>query len=401
MPRPKREAADDKGLCRCFVMDAGRSRRRVVGGQLPPDATSPAALPPRLVRVLPTRVRRTYRGGRLLDEIEGRAVPVDSDQPESWIASTTRALNYGLSPLPDEGLTRLVAGACGEITLPALLASSPEYYLGSAHVTSRGTQLGFLAKLLDAAVRLHVQAHPTAAFARKHLASPYGKLEVYYVLAVRPGCAGEIRLGFQRSPGREEWGRIIADQDIPAMDRCFEAIAVHPGEAWIVPGGMPHAIGDGILMVEIMEPSDWVVGCEFERAGVVVPPSGRFMNRDLEFCLQIFDYTARSPAEVRQLCQLAPKTVSSGAGWSLDRLVGANRTSCFAVDRIEASRACVIPGRGQAQVVIQTRGQGELRSEGETVALARGQCCLVAAAAPRVEFCPGGDSAEWLLCSPS
>ena len=40
-----------------------------------------------------------------------------------------------------------------------------------------------------------------------------------------------------------------------------------PGDVWIVPGGLPHAIGAGVLMVEVMEPSDWVVRCEFEREG--------------------------------------------------------------------------------------------------------------------------------------
>jgi len=34
-----------------------------------------------------------------------------------------------------------------------------------------------------------------------------------------------------------------------------------------IPGGILHAIGEGIFMVEIMEPSDLAVRFEFERAG--------------------------------------------------------------------------------------------------------------------------------------
>lgn len=363
--------------------------------------SAPVLHPRLLAPVLPTRVRRNYRGGRLLDEIEGLPRPADSNRPESWIASTTRAVNAGMTPVADEGLTRVGLPGGGETTLPALLASAPEFYLGSAHVTARGTQLGFLAKLLDSAIRLHVQAHPTADFARRFLGSPYGKLEVYYVLGVRSGSAGEFRLGFQHPPERAEWRRIIAEQDIAAMDRCFEPIAVRPGETWIVPGGMPHAIGEGVLMVEIMEPSDWVVRCEFTRGDAAVPPEARFMGRDLDFCLDVFDYRSCPVEEVRRHCELAPLPMDSGPGWALDRIVGANRTSCFKVDRAQASRRVVLPGRGQAQILIQTRGRSEIAANGEALALAAGQCCLVAAAAAQIEFRPGGDAAEWLICSPA
>lgn len=363
--------------------------------------SDPVLQPRLLAPVLPTRVRRNYRGGRLLDEIEGRPHPADSDRPESWIASTTAAVNAGMAPIAGEGLTRVGLPGGGETTLPALLASAPEFYLGSAHVTARGTQLGFLAKLLDSAIRLHVQAHPTADFARRLLGSPYGKLEVYYVLGVRSGTAGQFRLGFQHAPERAEWRRIIAEQDIAAMDRCFEPVAVRPGETWIVPGGMPHAIGEGVLMVEIMEPSDWVVRCEFKRGDALVPPEARFMGRDLEFCLDVFDYRSCTVEEVRRRCELAPVPMDSGPGWALDRVVGADRTRCFVVDRVRASRPAVLPGRRQAAILIQTGGRGEIAVKGESLALATGQCCLVAAAAPQIEFRPGGDSAQWLICSPA
>ena len=52
-------------------------------------------------------------------------------------------------------------------------------------------------------------------------------------------------------------------QDKARMDGCFEKIPVQVGEVWYIPGGMPHAIGEGITMLEMMEPSDLVVRCEF------------------------------------------------------------------------------------------------------------------------------------------
>jgi len=62
-------------------------------------------------------------------------------------------------------------------------------------------------------------------------------------------------------------------------------------DVFIVPGGLPHAIGEGILMVEIMEPTDLFVRAEFSRAGVLLPEEKRYLGRDVEFALAMFDYT--------------------------------------------------------------------------------------------------------------
>lgn len=354
-----------------------------------------------LLPIAPTRVRRNYRGGLLLDRLEGLAAPADSDRPESWLASTVGASNPGMPAVPGEGLTRLVTADGSHRMLASCIERAPEYHLGARHVRHLGTELGFLAKLLDSAMRLHVQAHPTAAFARRHIGSPFGKLEVYYVLAVREGCEGYIRLGFQRPPTPTEWKGIILAQDIAAMDSCFDRIPVHPGEVWIVPGGLPHAIGEGVLMVEVMEPSDLVVRCEFEREGVVVPPAGRFMGRDLDFCLRVFDYTAYSPDEIRQRSLLAPTPLRSGHRWQLDRLVGAERTSCFEIQRLRGCGTVQLPTELRCAFAIQTAGSATLRAGNASVTLAFGQACFVAAAAGPLECDLGPTGSELVFCRPN
>jgi mannose-6-phosphate isomerase len=355
---------------------------------------------PLLVPIQSTRVRRNYRGGGMLDALAGRGHAIDGFQPEDWIGSTIEARNPGLPPRAAEGLTRTSLPAPLPTTLAELFALDPAAYLGAGHAGRVGPHMGFLAKLLDASIRLHVQAHPTADFARARLQSPHGKLEVYHILAVRPGAAGTIWLGFQRPPTREGWRRIIADQDLRAMADCFDPIPVQPGETWIVPGGLPHAIGDGVLMVEVMEPSDWVVRCEFEREGAVVPPEARFMGRDLDFCLDVFDYTARSAAEIRALCQVQPRRIHAGTGWELEQLVGVERTSCFALERLSARHA-VLLGGGRGTLVIATRGAGRVTTGKEVANLAPGTAVFVAAAAPELMFVPGPEPTEWLLCTPA
>jgi mannose-6-phosphate isomerase len=356
---------------------------------------------PRLAAVLPTRVRRNYCGGMLLDQLEGCATPVDSDRPESWIASTIEAVNPGLPPQAAEGLTRLKLAEGTETTLVALIARSPAFYLGVRPAESLGMQLGFLAKLLDSSMRLQVQVHPTTAFAQERLGAPFGKLEVYYVLAVREGAEGFIRLGFQRSPGRDRWKRIVEEQETAAMDACFDPIPVQPGETWIVPGGLPHAIGGGVLMVEVMEPSDLVVRCEFEREGVVVPPAGRFMGRGLDFCLDVFDFAEYPAAEVRRRFCLTPTRLVREAGWIEDRLVGRELTSCFGIHRIQADRPGAWSNEGRCALATVTRGSGVVAVGDEQIALNLGNSCLVAAASDGLIFSPGAPGAEILLCQPA
>ncbi len=59
------------------------------------------------------------------------------------------------------------------------------------------------------------------------------------------------------------------------MEGFFDKIAVKPGDVLFIPGGVPHAVGNGIFMVEIMEPSVLVVRFEFESAGCHAPEPAR------------------------------------------------------------------------------------------------------------------------------
>jgi mannose-6-phosphate isomerase len=266
---------------------------------------------PYLFELKPNRVRRNYRGGRELERLESVATPQDNERPEDWIASTVLAKNPGLDPIENEGLTYLQWRDCPPISLKDCFRQFPNHMLGEVHLKRIGHELGFLTKLLDSAMRLHVQAHPTAQFAQLHLGSNHGKLESYVVLGVRDGQDAYLRLGFQKAVSAAEWKRIVLEQDIPAMDALFERVPVQEGEVWLVPPRLPHAIGEGLLVLEVMEPSDLVVRCEFEREGIVVPPPARFMGRDPDFALQIVDRHAYSVAQITRKCRIEPmvKTV--------------------------------------------------------------------------------------------
>jgi len=87
-------------------------------------------------------------------------------------------------------------------------------------------------------------------------------------------------------------------------------------------------------MVEIMEPSDLVVRFEFERAGYTLPESARFMNRGLDFCLDIFDFDANPESLVRSEYMFEPGLeVTYGETAHRYDLIGAETTPCFRVKK--------------------------------------------------------------------
>ena len=338
---------------------------------------------PALLKLPENRARRNYSGGAAIDMLKRKPVCQDGRQPEEWMASTVTATNPGMDPVEKEGMAFIVDAAGRKRWLTDLFQESPEFYLGAAHFQNYGPHTGFLAKLLDSAIRLHVQAHPSRAYAQRHLNSRWGKLECYAILGVRPGYEPYIRLGFQRPPSRAEWLRIMEQQDIRAMDACFDRVPVRPGEVWYVPGGLPHAIGEGVLMLEVMEPSDLVIRCEFEREGIVVPPQARFMGKDAASSLDIFDYTAYSVEEVTRKFRLTPRVLEETAEYRWEQQTDKTITDSFAIEKLtlQPNGTFTSSQEGRFALLLVTQGVVKIRTGAEEVLLGQGESCFAAAGA--------------------
>ena len=256
---------------------------------------------------------------------------------EDWIASTTRAVNRGREHIAEGVSQALVGHDRTPRDFAQLLASDPEYFLGAAHVKKYGAQPQLLVKFLDSGTRLHFQVHPTREFAQRVLGAPSGKTEAYYVLGSRPPetpsksrpkalptvspsePTGYIYVGFQRPPTPAQLREYILTQNIAAIEACFDKIPVQPGDTFIIPGGTPHALGAGLFLVEIQEPSDLVVRFEFERAGYVLPEAARFMNRDVDFALTVFNLAPLTAADLEQRARCRPRAHRPRANRLLSR----------------------------------------------------------------------------------
>ena len=198
----------------------------------------------------PNVLRHFYAGGERIAALRGTE-PADHT-PEEWIgaANTTFDGSRGLSRLPDG---RLVRDA---------LAAEPEAFLGPEHVQRFGADPALLVKLLDAGQRLPVHFHPGREFAARELGLAHGKTEAWLIVEADPGAS--VHVGFARDVDLDEVRGWMAAQDSAAMLGAMQELPVTAGDAVFVPAGVPHAIGAGILMVEVQEPTDLSVLLEWE-----------------------------------------------------------------------------------------------------------------------------------------
>ncbi len=287
---------------------------------------------PRCPQLLSTnRVWRAYQGGRTLDELENQPAPQDGHYPEDWLASDVEAVNPSEMSTAGEGLSRININGESHL-LRDLYCDDPLFFFGEEHLNRFGPTPSFLVKFIDSATRLHLQVHPTQTFSRTHLHSPYGKFEAYYVLSVRPDQPeGNVYLGFQRPPSRQQLRGMIEEQKIDDLLNCFDPVAVQAGDVVVVPGGMPHALGGGVLLVEILEPSDWVVRFEFSRGGLQLPIKDRYMGHDLDFCLGVFNLQPHTKEHISRHNFCSPQLILEQGPSKRYRLIGPQQTQCFSV----------------------------------------------------------------------
>jgi mannose-6-phosphate isomerase len=300
-----------------------------------------------------------YAGGGAIAAFRG----VDSVQaktPEDWVASTTTRYGHerlGLTVLPDG---RLLADA---------IADEPLAWLGAKHHEAFGDSTELLVKLLDAGERLVVHCHPSRQFATQHLGCAHGKTEAWVVLET---SAPEtvVYLGFQeRVPQRtlREW---VEGQQTAEMLSALNRVPVSPGDAILVPAGLPHAIGAGVFIAELQEPTDFSVLLEWKG----------------------FEIDGERDGHLGLGFPLALTTVDRSA-WGSDRLAGLRgpidggaarelvlpraADPYFRAERLRSGAHC----EASFAVLIVLDGVGQLDRGGEALVIRKGQTLVVPHAA--------------------
>lgn len=281
---------------------------------------------------------RFYRGGARISAFRGESGDAPRE-PEDWIGSVTTVngeTSLGLTRLPDGRLLR------------DAVAADPVAWLGDDHVRRWGDDTRLLVKLLDAGQRLPVHAHPHDDFAAAHLGRAHGKAEAWYILQ-----GGTVHVGLRDDVDADELASLVARQDVPALLGLLHEIDVVPGDVVWVPPGELHAIGAGILLLELQQPEDLSILLEWEDFAIDGPALGH-LGLGFDLALAAVNTRGRSQAEVGELVHPAP---ASGSVFPSDA------DQYFRLERIPVDGDAVVDA-GFSIVVV---AQGSLTVGAETL----------------------------------
>jgi mannose-6-phosphate isomerase len=310
----------------------------------------PSVLPPNVLR-------HFYAGGPRIAALRGIELP-DDHMPEEWIGAvnTTFDGSRGLAHLEDGTVLR------------DALAADPEAYLGPEHVARWGADPNLLVKLLDAGERLPVHFHPARAFAREHLGIDHGKTEAWIILEAEPGAS--VHAGFAENVDAATVRRWVDDQDSDAMLGALRELTVRAGDAILVPAGTPHAIGAGILLVELQEPTDLSIMLEW-RPFPLTEDEAR-LGLDWDVALQALDRTGYDDERLASLTTPGERP----------SILGHGADPYFRAERLQGG-AELDPG---FSVLVALEGEGTLATEAGEQPFARGTAVLLPYAAGPAEL---------------
>ncbi len=315
----------------------------------------------------PNRVWRCYLGGALLDQLMGGVECRDALFPENWLGSVTPANNGVHQTGPDEGLSQLLDGR----KFCDILKGESQTLLHSD-----SPELGILCKFLDSAIRLPLQCHPDREFAQKYCHSNYGKTESWFILGTREINSEKpyILLGFKPGIDRAAFRAAVLKQEIAKLVAMFHKIEVKEGDAFFIPGRLPHAIGSGVLMLEVQEPTDLVVQPERRIGEIELSDFDMWQNLTVDEGLDCFDYTAYTETQLRQKFQIRPRS----DGGKVEILVDQSLTDCFGVVRLRlgANESYDYLKHGCWQLGVVTAGQGSVKTAGKDYRVRAGDSFL-------------------------
>lgn len=344
------------------------------------------------------RVWRTYEGGALIDRWKKTSPEVDNSFPEEWIMSTITARGNGRPE--NEGLS-LIKTDDGTLPLKTIINSNLELFLGKQLADKYGTT-GVLIKMLDSLERLTVQVHPDKEYAKTVFNSEFGKTESWYVLNTREidGEMPFVYMGFKKHITKELWKTHFENQNIQGLLDCLHKIEVKPGDAFMIYGGVPHAIGSGCFLMEVQEPTDYTMRVEKTTPnGLKIGPELIHQGIGEEKMLECFHYNTYTLDEVLKQWKIQPEVIDSSNEFTLRTLFNKKHTNCFGLSELLLDGSHTVKGNGSFYVAVIYSGDGTMKCNGQEFEYSQGDEIFISAAISEITFV-SKIASKILLCYP-
>lgn len=280
-------------------------------------------------------------GGQQLKASFGKSLPANVMIGESW----------ELVDLPEDK-SEIVNGPLAGKTIDEVIDISPVEITGNRNYQG---PFPLLIKILDASDVLSVQVHPDAETC-KRTGKGDPKTECWYIIDAAQDAV--IYKGLKKGTTKEQFTKSI---DEGSCQEYLEKIHVSVGECHYLPSGLCHAIGPGLVIAEIQQPSDTTYRVfDWNRIG----DDGKPRQLHIKDALESIRFT---PFEE----DLSTKTVG--------RLVD---TDVFKIDKgHQIAGDEVLLASGIMKVIIFLNGSGTINSEKTLeVTFTKGDTLLIPAA---------------------
>jgi mannose-6-phosphate isomerase len=290
-------------------------------------------------------------GGRLLAQFE---FPLPSDEliGEAVITAPDAVVSDG--PLAGRTLGEIVAADPAGTSGPLGLAA-----------TGGRPRFPLLIKLIDATENLSIQVHPSDEMAVQEDDS-LGKTEAWHVLAAQPGSA--LYLGLRTGISHADFAAAASagTPTAPLMRR----LDARPNTSYLIPAGTVHALGSGVLIYEVQQPS--TVTYRLDDWGRV-DAAGNPREMHIAQGLAVADVGSRP----EPIPPLDLRSVAGRRQWL---------TVCryFALERIALAAGEQIPisAPGSPQIITCTRGAARVTADEQTRPLDLGGSVALLASSP-------------------
>jgi mannose-6-phosphate isomerase len=299
-------------------------------------------------------------GGRNLETYFGKALPGEVKIGESW----------ELADLPGDK-SEIVNGPLAGVTINEAIAKYGVELTGSEAV---GSPFPLLIKLLDCQDVLSVQVHPDADTC-KRTGKGEPKTECWYIIQAQPGAV--IYKGLKDGVDKNDVKKAIKKGKAAEV---LNKVQVKEGQCHFLPSGTAHAIGAGLLIAEIQQPSDTTY--------------------------RLFDWNRKDAktGQPREL-HIEDGIESINLAWTQDKLAVQTVGRLvdekeFKVDKGHQASGCeVLIKKGPVKTIVMLSGSGVIFVDGNDndVPFTKGDTLLVPAAYEGViKF---EDDCEYLICT--
>lgn len=280
--------------------------------------------------LVPASIEKIWGGERLKKDYFKKSLA--EPLAESWECSTH----------PD-GLSYISDGEYKGLSLLEVLNNNPEFLGEHFKNTSK---LPILVKFIDAQNKLSIQVHPDDNYAKENENGSLGKYEMWYVLDAKEDAS--LIFGLHHKVDKSD---IIRALENDAIEKYTQNIKVKRGDVFFVKPGTIHAIGAGILIVEIQQNSNLTYRLfDYNR----FDKNGKKRELHIKKALDVADFTeSPEPRQPMRILKYSPgcakELLCVCRYFKVERLIinsDNGNNYCFSTSRISFEVFLCIDGNG-------------------------------------------------------